>query len=310
MTSGGPRAPEKANPMTSLRIGSLLLVSGLAFGCAAVAPTELVNAREAYRRAAAGPASTSAPAELHVADVALTKAELAFRQEDDGFRTRDLAYVAQRKAQLAEATASIVVQKKNQDIANKDFTQTQGQLVEKTKSDLTRSRSDLAVSEQGAADAAARLAVEQTARKAAEQRSLDAQAALARLAAVKEEPRGVVITLSGSVLFASNRSTLLPAARTRLDQVSEVLLTTKERKLSIEGHTDSQGSNGRNQQLSQSRAEAVRSYLIERGYAGDLIQAKGMGEGSPVADNGNAEGRANNRRVEIIIEREAQTSTR
>jgi outer membrane protein OmpA-like peptidoglycan-associated protein len=152
--------------------------------------------------------------------------------------------------------------------------------------------------------------VEQAARKAAEQRSLDAQAALARLAAVKDEPRGVVITLSGSVLFASNRSTLLPAARTRLDQVSEVLMTTKERKLVIEGHTDSQGSDTKNQQLSQTRADAVRTYLIEKGYGADLIKANGMGEANPVADNGNAEGRANNRRVEIIIEREAQTSTR
>ena len=118
----------------------------------------------------------------------------------------------------------------------------------------------------------------------------------------------MVITLSGSVLFASNRATLLPEARTRLDQVAEVLLTTRERHLTVEGHTDSQGSVNFNLDLSQRRADAVRSYLVERGYQGDLIQAHGLGKGNPIADNASAEGRANNRRVEIIIAHEPQAS--
>jgi outer membrane protein OmpA-like peptidoglycan-associated protein len=119
---------------------------------------------------------------------------------------------------------------------------------------------------------------------------------------VKEEARGLVITLSGSVLFASGKSALLPDARSRLDQVSEVLLTTRERTLLIEGHTDSQGSEGSNVTLSQNRANAVREYILSRGYGADLVKAVGLGESNPVADNGNAEGRANNRRVEIIIQ--------
>jgi len=60
--------------------------------------------------------------------------------------------------------------------------------------------------------------------------------------------------------------------------------------------------------LSQRRADAVRTYLIQKDYGADLIQANGMGEGSPVADNGSAEGRANNRRVEIVIQREPASS--
>jgi outer membrane protein OmpA-like peptidoglycan-associated protein len=124
---------------------------------------------------------------------------------------------------------------------------------------------------------------------------------------VKEEARGLVITLSGSVLFASNKSALLPAAQNRLNQVAEALMATKERKLTVEGHTDSQGSSSYNQVLSQQRADAVRSYLISRGYSGDLIQAHGIGKDRPVADNANAEGRANNRRVEIIIDRASLT---
>jgi outer membrane protein OmpA-like peptidoglycan-associated protein len=142
----------------------------------------------------------------------------------------------------------------------------------------------------------------------AEQRAADTQAAWAKLATVKDEPRGMVITLSGGVLFASNREVLLPEARTRLEQVAEVLLTNRERTLTVEGHTDSQGSVSYNLDLSQRRADAVRRYLMGRGYQGDLIVAHGFGKGSPVADNATAEGRASNRRIEIVIAREPHAS--
>ena len=69
----------------------------------------------------------------------------------------------------------------------------------------------------------------------------------------------------------------------------------------VEGHTDSQGSASSNQDLSQRRAEAVRDYLVSRGIAGDRLTAQGFGPSRPIADNGTAEGRANNRRVEIVI---------
>jgi outer membrane protein OmpA-like peptidoglycan-associated protein len=116
-----------------------------------------------------------------------------------------------------------------------------------------------------------------------------------------------VISLSGSVLFATNKSELLPAAQDRLEQVADALLATKERRLTIEGHTDSQGSSSRNLKLSQDRAESVRAFIISRGYPGDLIRAQGMGEDRPVAGNASAEERANNRRVEIIVDRDAST---
>jgi len=96
----------------------------------------------------------------------------------------------------------------------------------------------------------------------------------------------------------------LPAARTRLDQVADVLLTTPERNLTVEGHTDSQGSDSYNLDLSQRRADEVRNHLVQRGYQADRIKALGLGEGTPIADNASPEGRANNRRVEIVIERE------
>jgi len=283
---------------------------------------ELVNAREAYRRASIGPAAQVAPAELHVASQALAQAEQSFQNDPHSFQTLDLAYVAERKSELATATASIINAQKNENQAKNDFQVAQGKIVTKTKEDLTQTRTALAASQQNGAVAAVALAasersgqataeqlsVEQAARAAADKRSADFQAALAKLGSVKEEPRGLVITLSGSVLFASNQASLLPEARTRLDQVEAVLLTTRERNVTIEGHTDSRGSDALNLDLSQRRADTVRSYLVERGYQADLVQAHGLGEGHPIADNNSAEGRANNRRVEIVIARDTHAS--
>jgi outer membrane protein OmpA-like peptidoglycan-associated protein len=281
---------------------TLTLVACVAvMGCASAAPKELVSAREAYRRASSGPAGRMAPAEVHVAQQALQKAEQSFANEPDSYKTKDLAYVAERKAQVAEATASIISEKEGQAAAGSEYSATQGKIASKTQSDLAQSQSDLAASKQEGAMSAERLAAEQKARAEAEQRAADAQAALAKLAAVKEEPRGMVITLSGSVLFASNQTALLPAAQSRLDQVAAVLLTTRERNVTVEGHTDSQGADSRNMDLSQRRAASVRDYLVQKGYGADLITANGLGESRPVAENTSAEGRANNRRVEIII---------
>ncbi|MDD5224855.1 MAG: OmpA family protein [bacterium] len=139
-----------------------------------------------------------------------------------------------------------------------------------------------------------------------EMRLAAALAELAKLTAVREEERGMVITLSGSILFRSGKSTLLPSAKAKLDQVADALLGINARSLVVEGHTDSQEvSKSDYQGLSQRRADAVRDYLIQRSYQAGLIKARGMGMDNPIADNASAEGRANNRRVNIIVERES-----
>jgi outer membrane protein OmpA-like peptidoglycan-associated protein len=141
-----------------------------------------------------------------------------------------------------------------------------------------------------------------------EKRTSDAMAELAALATLKEETRGLVVTLSGGVLFRSAESILLPSAQVKLDQVAKALLAIPARNLIVEGHTDSRGSDSYNQGLSQRRANAVHDYLVKRGYPADRIQSIGRGKGNPIADNASPEGRANNRRVEIVLEREVQTS--
>jgi outer membrane protein OmpA-like peptidoglycan-associated protein len=121
------------------------------------------------------------------------------------------------------------------------------------------------------------------------------------IAQVKEEARGVVITLSGAVLFTSGKSELLPIAREKLDQVADSIKDQGSKKLVVEGHTDSVGGRNVNMKLAQDRAESVRNHLIARGIPAADITAVGIGPDRPVGDNNTAEGRANNRRVEIIV---------
>jgi outer membrane protein OmpA-like peptidoglycan-associated protein len=254
--------------------------AGLLVSCANVPPAELINARESYQQASMNQNAQLNPVALHKAEESLNIAEKSYKDDPNSYKTKDLSYVADRKAKTAEALGTTAAENAKTVQANKDFQTTQTEILKNTKGNL---------------------ATEQQAHLDADNRAAKAQADLAALAAVKEDARGLVITLSGSVLFASDKSELLPAARDKLNQVADALLATKERKLSVDGYTDSQGSASYNMDLSQRRADAVRSYLISRGYPGELIQANGLGKGDPVADNSSPEGRADNRRVEIIV---------
>jgi outer membrane protein OmpA-like peptidoglycan-associated protein len=259
-----------------------IIFVGLFIGCSAsLPPQELVDARLSYQHASTGQAVQLVPAEVHKAKTALDLAEKSFLDDPDSYKTIDLAYVADRKSMIADALAITYAENLATEKAKKDYEVTQAEIMKNTSEQLS---------------------IEQKARIDAEKIAADALADLAKLAAIREEERGLVITLSGSVLFASNQSALLPAAQDRLNKVADALLKTKERNLTVEGFTDSQGSYEYNMVLSQKRADVVRSYLISRGYPSNLIQANGIGEDRPVADNNSAEGRANNRRVEIVID--------
>lgn len=266
---------------------TIIACAGMLAGCAAsIPPAELVNARKAYRRASAGQAARLVRAELQNARIALAVAERSFQEDPASFRTRDLASAADLKARMADSAATTAVGNLLAAKANREFRATQAEILKNT-------REDPGSSERGGVFKAAPVA--------AESRAAEAKADLAKRAALKEDAHGLVVTLWGSVLFSSNGATLLTAAQTRLNQVSDVLLADKERNVVVEGHMDSWGSSVRNRELSQQRADAVRTYIISRGYPAGLIQAKGIGEDRPVADNASVEGRANNQRVEIIV---------
>ncbi len=108
------------------------------------------------------------------------------------------------------------------------------------------------------------------------------------------------ISLEG-INFEYKSSNLTMEAKTILDGVVATLENT-DASFVIEGHTDSVASESYNQQLSQDRAESVRSYLISKGVSQDRMTAKGYGESNPIASNDTEDGRADNRRVEFSVE--------
>jgi outer membrane protein OmpA-like peptidoglycan-associated protein len=265
-------------------------------GCASGAvPQDLLTARTAYDRASHGAAATLDPADLHVAKETLDGAEKSFANAGDTQETRDLAYTADRQTQIAESRARALQANRETATVVRDLNASQTATVRTTSAALSVANQELAA--QGQA-----LDSEHQRRLDADRRAAQAAADLARFASVKQEARGMVITLSGSVLFASAKSDVLPDAGAKLDSVAKALTEQDPNStIVIEGYTDSQGGASYNQELSQRRADSVRQYLISHGLPADRVTAQGFGLASPIADNGSAEGRANNRRVEIVV---------
>jgi outer membrane protein OmpA-like peptidoglycan-associated protein len=107
--------------------------------------------------------------------------------------------------------------------------------------------------------------------------------------------------LSDRVLFAVDQSDLTPEAVTTVDKLGKVLLSVEIDGAGVEGHTDSSGSDDYNQQLSERRAASVKAQLVTSGMPAANVRAVGRGESQPVASNDTPEGRAQNRRVVIIV---------
>ncbi|WP_394822229.1 OmpA family protein [Pendulispora albinea] len=266
-----------------------------AVGCASTTPpSELVNARSAYKGANEGQASQLAPADVHAAKQTLKVAEHSFDENGDSDETKDIAYAAQRRAEYADVKARTAAARQQQREANAREQSLRDQLAKANANQLANTRQALEN--------------ERMQREDAERRAREANSELSKIASVRSDARGLVISLSGSVLFTSGKSALLPAAKKRLEQVAHVLNQQDPKaKLRIEGYTDSTGSAAVNERLSQARADTVRSFLVSQGIAADRIEATGMGPSNPIADNTSAEGRANNRRVEIIVQSSKDT---
>jgi outer membrane protein OmpA-like peptidoglycan-associated protein len=270
--------------------------------------------QKAQLEAGQQPAADSAPVQDGTQDLSRVQTALAVSEYAGQVATDQLAI--EQKARIeAEQKTRIEVEQKSA---------AQSLLMQRTTQDLSEAQKELAVSEQAGLAASRQLATEQEGRLAAEQKTLAAEqkttaaealttqaqaktaaaeAALAKLTATREDERGTIITLSGGLLFRSNEATLMPGAAAQLDQVALALAATNDRNVIVEGYTDSEGSTAYNLALSQRRADAVRNYLVRQGYPAARLQAYGIGEGSPIADNSTNAGRANNRRVEIVLER-------
>lgn len=223
---------------------------------------------------------------------------------------KHLAYVAQRKALLAIAHADATMAQQAHDDAEKQYLRVSERKREAAEQSLDQTRDHLAATGQALDDTKnqlqatkGELQTERQKRQELERKLALAIQDLESIAKIKAEEKRWVITLNGAVLFETGKSELMNLAKEKLDKVAEALKEADASKsITVLGHTDSRGSDAYNKQLSQSRAEAVRSYLVSRGIDSSRITAKGMGEENPVANNGTPEGRANNRRVEIVIE--------
>jgi outer membrane protein OmpA-like peptidoglycan-associated protein len=290
MSARGPTMKARAMVRRTANRGGVCALGAalLASACGAtLPPKELVDARDAYKKAEVGPAAKLVPAELHGAKRALDQAESSFQNDGDSDTTKDFAYIALRKAEQVEVQAAEADDAQKREEANGRAAQLRVDNAKRTQAELARTKESLGR--------------EKAARADAERRAKEALENLARIAAIKEEPRGTVITLSGGVLFASGKWELLPIAQEKLTQIAQALKEQEDATIVVEGHTDSLGSAGANQELSQNRARSVRDFLVSRGLPNERVSAVGHGPDRPVADNKSPEGRANNRRVEIIV---------
>jgi outer membrane protein OmpA-like peptidoglycan-associated protein len=145
----------------------------------------------------------------------------------------------------------------------------------------------------------ARLAVAQSEREQAELRA-QLRDQLNAVMKTTDSARGLIVSMTG-LLFESGRFTLLQSVRENLARVGGILVSHPGLVIEVEGHTDSDGSEGMNQTLSENRAGAVRDYLLSQGVPEASIVSRGFGEAHPVATNDTAEGKSQNRRVEIVV---------
>jgi outer membrane protein OmpA-like peptidoglycan-associated protein len=126
--------------------------------------------------------------------------------------------------------------------------------------------------------------------------------------ATRDTARGLIVNLS-DVLFDTGKSTLRPGAREKLAKISGIVLAYPDLRLAIEGNTDSVGSDATNQVLSEQRANSVREYLLKENIPSGSMTSKGFGKMQPVATNDTAEGRQQNRRVEMVVSGEVIGTT-
>lgn len=288
-----------------MKTSTIAIVAGLfsVTACAASTPTpELISARTAYDHARTDPTAQLVPDSVLSAKQALDKAEAVHEKDPQSDEERSFAYVAQRRAELALALGENAQSKKQAESSTARYSELQDKLRTSAVAQLGAERTQVNQLGSALAQTQSGLAAETDARKAAEARAARAMESLAKIASIKEEARGMVITLSGQVLFVTGKSELLPAARDQLDQVAAALKDQGDLKpIVVEGYTDSVGSDTANQKLSKDRADSVRSYLVSKGVASDKISSVGKGKSNPVASNDSPEGRANNRRVEIVV---------
>jgi outer membrane protein OmpA-like peptidoglycan-associated protein len=281
---------------TKLMTG-MALALGLS-ACATVPLTDpaLETARSAVRSAELDPnVEKYAALDLHTAREDLAQAEAAAVRRDAQAIDQP-AYMAAQNAHLAQLRASAKADDARVAAgqADRDQIQLRARTREIDRADMAR---DDANQRAQLASAAA-----DQANAAADQATLQAAALQAEVDALKAKPtdRGLVLTL-GDVLFESGRAELNPGASLNLDRLVQFLSAHPERRVEIDGYTDSVGTDSFNLDLSQRRADTVKFVLVNGGIAPSRITTRGYGKEFNVASNADSGGRQLNRRIEVVI---------
>lgn len=291
----------------------VLAVAALMAGCSSTPKTtsQLDQARADYEVAQGNPnIATYAPLEMKEASSAMAQANVAANERVSDDKINNLAYLAKQKIALTQEVSKRKVAEA--EIANAGKERDQMRLDQRTneanaarisaeKATLTaqQAQSSAALAQREAQLAQADAANAQRQTQEAQARAAQLEAQLAELAA-KKTARGMVITL-GDVLFGTDLSRLTADGMRSAQKLASVLQQNPQRNVLIEGFADSTGDAAYNQGLSERRASAVRTALLDLGVARERIDMRGYGESFPVAANDSASNRQLNRRVEIVL---------
>ncbi len=321
--------------MKNQRIFPLTLIAAAVLaGCSSMPANNslLDQARSDYGIARADPRVTSlAAAELQQAGNSLDKANGAWTKEEGKAKVDHLAYVAKQEVAIATRTAeektadlavtnamaerdAVRLEARTREAESAQRSAQNSQLRSEASQRMAeRSQRESDAARQSAADSqrqaeaqtqaanVALLNAQDARRQAADagMRSSELEAQLAAMQARKTD-RGMVVTL-GDVLFDTNESQLKSGGVRNVQKLADFFRQYPQRNVMIEGFTDSTGSGGHNQALSERRADSVRTALLGMGMSAERITWRGYGESYPVAGNDTAAGRQQNRRVEMVV---------
>jgi outer membrane protein OmpA-like peptidoglycan-associated protein len=281
-------------------------------------PLELYQAYNAIRIAKAAGADKYAADIMQEAALDLHNAA-GIDSNKKGDRKMEITF-ARQAVQRAEDARLVTLRKQaaerqlNAEIAKRDAQNNaqQSQLnAERARTAQAEADVQRAQAEAAAAQAQAEAARAQASAAAANKSADSAIAVRERLRsqlnsvlATSESARGLIVNMS-DVLFDTGKYTLKTGTQISLAKVAGILQAYPGLKLQVEGYTDSVGSDELNQKLSENRADAVRDFLIGQGVQTENITATGYGKSKPVADNNTASGRAQNRRVNLVVSGDA-----
>lgn len=279
------------------------VTAALAVGCAS-APKQPLGSVEVRAKLTA---LQNDPALATLAPVATRDAEQAVKQAEVIQPDTDLAahrvYIANRKVDTAKAQAETKMAEGERvalaEQSEKARLESRTREADLAKSDAMMARAENAEQKLAATEARSDADAALLAANVSQQQAAELQQRLDVLQA-KPTDRGLVLTL-GDTLFATGKSEIRSGSTANLDRLGDFLTEYPNRTASIEGFTDSMGSDDSNQMLSERRADSVKRYLVRRGVGSERLSSMGRGESAPVADNDTSDGRQQNRRVEVII---------